>query len=100
MAEQNGSSRMDRIERALELLISDHVQFREEHKALLTAQVLVTDKVEKLSDKVDKLSDELKALAKHTDERFAEVAQRFLATDERLNALITVVDGIIRRPPA
>lgn len=93
MAEQNGSSRMDRIERALELLISDHVQFREEHKALLTSQILLTDKV-------DKLSDELKALAKHTDERFAEVAERFAATDERLNALINVVDGFIRRPPA
>ena len=93
MAEQKGSSRMDRIERALELLTSDHVQFREEHKALLTSQVLLTGKV-------DKLSDELKALAKHTDERFAEVTERFAATDERLNALITVVDGIIRRPPA
>ncbi len=77
---------MDRIERALELLIDDHVQFREEHKALLTSQVLLTDKV-------GKLADELKVLATQTAERFA-------ATDERLNALIHVVDGLIRRPPA
>lgn len=77
---------MDRIERALDLLIDDHVQFREDLKALLTSQVL--------------LKDELSVLAKRTDERFAEVAERFAATDERLNALITVVDGIIRRPPA
>ena len=56
--------RMDRIERALELLIDDHIQFREEHKRLLTA---------------------LAEAQKHTDERF--------------NALITVVDGIIRNRP-
>jgi uncharacterized HAD superfamily protein len=88
---------MDRIERALELLIDDHVQFREEHKALLTSQVLLTDKV-------DKLADELKALAQQTDRRIAELAQqtkeRFAETDERLHALINVVDGLIRRPPS
>jgi hypothetical protein len=77
---------LDRIERALELFIDDHVQFREEHKALLTSQVLLTDKV-------DKLADELKTLAQQTKERFAE-------TDERLHALINVVDGLIRRPPS
>ena len=77
---------MDRIERALELLLDDHVQFREEHKALLTSQVLLTDKV-------DKLADELKTLAHETDRRFA-------ATDDRLNALIHIVDGLIRRPQA
>jgi hypothetical protein len=77
---------MDRIERALELLIDDHVQFREDHKALLTSQVL--------------LKDELSVLAKRTDQRFVEIAERFAATDERLNALITIVDGIIRRPSA
>ena len=74
---------MDRIERALDLLIADHVQFREDRRALLTSQVL--------------LKDELATLAKRTDQRFVEVAERFAATDERLNALITIVDGIIRR---
>lgn len=92
MAEQNGSSRMDRIEQALELLIADHVRFDEEHKRLLTAQVVLTDRV-------DKLAIEQKALAMHTNEKFAEVAERFAATDDRLNALITIVDGFIRRPP-
>jgi hypothetical protein len=97
VAEQNGASRMDRIERALELLIDDHIQFREEHKALLTSQVLLTDKV-------DKLADELKAIAQQTAKRIAELAQqtkeRFAETDERLHALINVVDGLIRRPPS
>jgi hypothetical protein len=84
---------MDRIERALELLIDDHVQFREEHQALLTSQILLTDKV-------DKLADDLKALAQQTKERFAETDKRFAGTDERLNALIQIVDGLIRRPPS
>lgn len=75
MPEENGSSRLDRMERMMEMLIADHVRFDEEHKRLLTAQVLLTDEMAKLA-----------------------TAQR--NTDERLNALIAVVDGIVRRPPA
>ena len=30
------------------MLIEDHVQFREEHKLLLSAQVLLTERVDKL----------------------------------------------------
>ena len=80
-----GESRLDRMERIMELVIADHVKFQEEHKQLLTAQVVLTDKV-------DKLADTVAALARHTDERFA-------ATDERLNALIHVVDEWIRGHP-
>lgn len=79
MAGQNGSDRLDRIERALELLISDHELFRQEHKQLLAAQVVLTDRLDKLTVRVDKL---------------AEMGQH---TDERLNALITIVDGLIRK---
>lgn len=89
MSEENGSSRLDRIERMLEMVAADHVRFQgqhevfakrheafeEEHKRLLAAQVLLTDEMAKLA-----------------------AAQK--NTEERLNALIAVVDGIIRRPPA
>ena len=92
MAGQNGSSRMDRIERALELLIADHELFREEHKALLTTQVMLTDNLNKLAEVQRKSDERWSELSRQLDERFA-------ATDERINALITVVDGIIRRPP-
>ena len=74
MPNENGSNRLDRIERILELLVDDHVQFREEHKLLLTAQVVLTDRLDKL-------------------------AEAGKATDERLNALITIVDGLIRNRP-
>jgi hypothetical protein len=63
----SGESRLDRLEGLMALLIEDHVQFREEHKQLLTAR------------------KELSAAQRHTD--------------ERLNALTSVVDDIVRRRP-
>lgn len=86
MPEQNGTGRLDRIERALELLIDDHVQFREEHKQLLAAQVVLTDRLDKLTVRVDKLADSVE-----------ELREMGVHTDERLNALIKVVDDIVRR---
>jgi septal ring factor EnvC (AmiA/AmiB activator) len=75
--EQNGGglSRLDRIERALELLIADHEQSREEHKRLLTAQVLQGERIDKLIE-----------AQKHTD--------------ESLHTLIMMMDDLIRRRPA
>lgn len=81
--EQNGhgNPRMDRLEHLMELLITDHLTFSDEHKKLLTAQVVLTDRLEKLALSVQELRDQ----GKHTD--------------DRLNALITVVDGLIRNRP-
>jgi hypothetical protein len=83
-----GESRLDRIERALELIADDHILFREEHKRLLISQVVLTDNIGKLTTRVDKLAEsvqELREAQKHTD--------------ERMDALISVVDGVVRRPP-
>ncbi len=91
MPDQNGTVRLDRIEHALELLIADHVQFREEHaqfrqehKQLLTAQVVLTDRLDRF--------------IQASGETIAELAEAGKHTDQRLNALITIVDGIIHRP--
>jgi uncharacterized protein (DUF3084 family) len=69
----------------LELVIQDHLafrdEFRDEHRKLLTAQVVLTDRVDKLGQRVDKL---------------VENSQR---SDDRMDALIAVVDGVVRRPP-
>jgi len=67
-------SRLDRLEGLMELLIDGHLQFQQEHKQLLIAQVLLTDEVRKLAE-----------------------SQRH--TEERLNALIDVVDDIVRKRP-
>ena len=93
MPEQNGTGRLDRIERALELLIDDHIQFREEHKKLLAAQVVLTDRLDKLTIRVDKLAEQ----GVRTDERLRELAERQAHSDDRLNALIKIVDSVVRR---
>ncbi len=82
--ESNGHAdpRMDRLEHLMDLLITDHLTFTDEHKRLLTAQVLLTGTMQELAE-----------AQKRTDERMK-------ATDVRLNALITVVDGLIRNRPS
>ena len=74
----NGSGRLDRIEAALEGLVRSQSHLMEaqislvrEHKTLLTAQVLLAEAQKKTEDKLAALSD-------------------------RLDALIAVVDGIVR----
>jgi hypothetical protein len=75
--EQNGHgmSRLDRMEGLMQLLIDDHLKFTDDHKLLLTAQVLQDERIDKL-------------VAAQND------------TQERLNALILTVDDLIRRLPA
>jgi len=85
----SGDSRLDRLEGLMALLIEDHVRFDDEHKRLLTAQVVLTDRVAKLAITMDTAVIAIKDLT---------AAQRH--TDDRLNALISVVDDIVRhRPP-
>lgn len=85
----NSQSRLDRMERLMNLLIEDHVRFDDEHKRLLIAQVVLTDRVDKLAIQADKTFVALK-----------ELAESQKHTDERLNALISVVDDLVRgRPP-
>ena len=90
-----GPSRLDRMEGLMQLLIDDHLKFTDEHNKLLRAQVVLTDRVDKLTVTVQ----ELAALQKRTDEKLLALQEH---TDERLSALIGVIDGMIRgkRPEA
>ena len=84
--EQNGrNTRMDRIERTLEMLVADHVTlkdehaaFNEEHKKLLTAQVLLTDRMDKLTGTMQELAASQKA------------------TDGRMTILVGMMDTFVR----
>jgi hypothetical protein len=89
--EQNGhgNPRMDRLEKLMDLLITDHLTFSDEHRKLLTAQVVLTDTVQKLGE-AQKRSDEAR---KQADE-----AQK--QADERMSALIAIVDELIRKRPS
>ena len=77
----HGESRLDRLEGLVEVLVNGHIEFEREHQRLLTAQVVLTDRLDRLTIQVS----ELRESQKHTD--------------ERMNALITVVDDIVRRRP-
>ena len=59
---ENGNTerRLTRLEEFVEVLANEHIQFAEEHRRLLTAQVLLTDRMDRLA-----------ATQAHTDERMA-----------------------------
>ena len=88
--EQNGQgkSRLDRLEGLMELLIDDHLKFSDEHKKLLTAQVLLAEMQQRAEKRMEQL-----------DLKMAELAEAQKNTAERLNALIAVVDDLVRRNP-
>ena len=63
----NDQSRLDRLEGLLGLLIDDHVKFQEEHKQLLTAQVVLTDRLDRLAQTVKDLAAAQAEAQKSTD---------------------------------
>jgi len=102
MPETNGSgeSRLDRLERLMDLLITDHLTFTDEHKQLLTAQVILVGNMQEMQaaqkklqaaqEKLQAAQEKLQAAQEKTDEQMK-------ATDERLNVLIQMMDGFIRK---
>ena len=81
-------NRLDRVEQLLEVLDNEHIQFHEEHRQLLKAQVLLYDATQKLAE-----------AQTDTNAKLAELAAAQKHTDENLAALINVVDNLVRRPP-
>ncbi|MDQ6678659.1 MAG: hypothetical protein M3Z09_15365 [Acidobacteriota bacterium] len=73
------SSRLDRIEAIMDTMAADHEQFRQEHKMLLRAQVIMQNTMERIAEKHERLAE----------------AQR--NSEEKLNVLLATVDDWIRR---
>jgi cation transport regulator ChaC len=88
--ETNGDkkNRLDRVEQLLGVLVNEHIQFHEEHRQLLKAQVLLYDATQKLAQAQTDANTKL-----------AELAAAQKPTDQNLAALINVVDNLVRRPP-
>ena len=113
MAEQtsngNGHSRLDRIEKIVLDLAESQEKLIDSQKHLLFAQGVLYEETTKLTKRVDKLAEvqqhtdelirELRDSQKHTDQRIAELHDSQKHTDERINALIDIVDDLVRRPP-
>jgi len=93
-SEQNGynNPRMDRLEKLMDLLVTDHLSFTDEHRRLLTAQVVLTETVQQLAEaqkrtgEAQKLTDQQ---IKRTDERLKELA-------EAQSVMMQVIDDLIR----
>ena len=73
----------------MQLLIDDHLKFRDDLRQLLTAQVVQGDRIDKLAEVQQQLVEQQKHL---------EEAQQ--DAQERLDALILTLDDLIRRLPA
>ena len=63
------------------MLVNEHIQFDEEHQQLLRAQIILYDTFQKLTE----AQTQLAAAQQHSDEKLA--------------ALVGVVDSLVRRPP-
>ncbi len=90
MPEQNGNrdTRLDRIERALELMIDDHERFRHDLQQLLTAQVLQKDALEQQAKAIEQ---QAKIAGNH--------AQQIAALDARVDSLVSAIGEFIRKLP-
>jgi len=93
MSEGNGhgdssNERLDRIEKALNLMLDDQILLREEHKILLTAQVVLTGNMNELAQSHRKLAESQKNLTE---------AQKH--TDDELGVLIRMMNEWIERHP-
>ena len=84
MADQDnghGKTRLDRIEGIIEALANRQALIEDEFVRLLKAQVVMVDTMNNLGE-----------LQRQADERQRQA-------DERLNALIAIVDDLIRKGP-
>jgi hypothetical protein len=88
MPEGNGSpdTRLDRIERAMELMIDDHERFRHDLQQLLTAQVLQKDALEQQTLQIEQHTRQIEALR-----------AKDAVLDERVDKLVSAIGDFVRR---
>jgi alpha-D-ribose 1-methylphosphonate 5-triphosphate diphosphatase PhnM len=82
MSDHNGGSRLDRIEKIVEVIANVQRDMQQEHQLLLRAQVAQ--------------ADEMQQLRKRTEEQFQSLAAAQQRMDDALTALMGTVDEILR----
>ena len=75
-------TRLDRIEKIIEVLANTQADLQQDVKILVRAQVVMSDDIERLK--------------RRTEEKFQELAAAQKHTDQRMDALIITVDEIVR----
>jgi hypothetical protein len=88
MPEENGTGRLDRIERVLERIALDHEQFRYDMKQHLIAQVLQADEIDKLWKTVKEQTRQIELL-RDNDDRL----------NQRVDKLVSAIGEFIRSRP-
>jgi hypothetical protein len=89
MIESNGTARLERLEKIVEVIANVQRDMQQEHQLLLRAQVV-------MSDEIDKLVRDNNQRSAETNQRFAELAAAQQRMDDALTALMGTVDEIIR----
>jgi hypothetical protein len=78
--QETGGEPLDRIERALQFMLDDHIRFREEHKWLLSAQVqmqggleALRTELQALAGNVNTLTSNIEAMRAHFNARLSRL---------------------------
>jgi hypothetical protein len=82
MSESNGTARLERLEKIVEVIANVQHDMQQDHQVLLRAQIVMTDQLGKF--------------IKETNQRFADLAAAQQRMDDALTALMGTVDEIIR----
>ena len=94
----NGSPRLDRIERVVELLVNNQLAMQEQHdqdfKKLMTWQVLMQDHMDKLTARVETMA----ARVDKTGVKVDQQADKIEGVIERIDKLVIAI-GEIRSNP-
>jgi hypothetical protein len=99
MPEPNGTARLDRIEKILEMFIADHDRFRQDIKDLLRAQVLQADEIDKLWQTVREHSRQIEEQRKQREQDRQQELERSRRLEERIDNLVIAIGELIRSRP-
>jgi hypothetical protein len=96
MNENNGESRLDRVERMIEGLTDSHMWLEKSQKDLLRSQILLTDAHERTERKLQELAEQMAVSEQRRSESEQRRDEAMERMDDALTALMGTVDKIIR----
>jgi len=95
--QQRLGSYMERLDGYVERIARNQLELVETQSRQAEGLSQLTVIVHGLAEGLNRLSEDHRSLAERTDQRFQELIEAQRHTDESLNALIKIVDDLIRR---